>query len=291
MTSETSPCGLDGRRIVQLPDRAAIRLQGPDWRAFLQGLITQDVETLIEAEVRYAALLTPQGRLLYDLFVWADADGASLDVHAHGRDDLIARLRLYRLRAKVEIAASDQAVFAAFPGHGDPPAGEAWRRDPRLAVLGWRRLGGAPREVEGLGSWVHYDTHRLSLGVPDVSRDGLADKAYAVEADLDLLNGIDFKKGCFVGQETTSRMKRRGMIKSRLVPLAFEGDAPPPAAEVLAGTLRAGEVCSGVHGCALALMRLDRAALGALTVDGRAVRLDPPAWLSAALQEAPVSAG
>ena len=125
-----------------------------------------------------------------------------------------------------------------------------------------------------------YDAHRLSLGVPDPSRD-CDDKTYPIEANFDLLHGIDFQKGCFVGQETTSRMKRRGQVKSRMLPIVFDGPAPAPGAEVLAGELRAGEVCSGIEGRAMALLRLDRIA-GALTVDGRPVRVERPAWLAEA---------
>ena len=263
---------------AMLTDRAVIAVSGPDWRPFLQGLITQDVETLAEGELRYAALLTPQGRLLYDLFLFGEADGVRLDAPAPHRDALLAKLKLYRLRAKVEIAATDEAVSALFDGETAPAP---WRCDPRLPALGWRALGAVGDANAG-----DYDAHRLSLGAPDLLRDGLSDRDYALEANLDLLNGVDFRKGCFVGQETTSRMKRRSVVKSRLVPLAFDGPPPPPGAEVLAGTLRAGEVRSGSQGRALALLRLDRAAVGGLTVDGRPVRLDPPDWLRGAVADA-----
>ena len=263
---------------AMLTDRAVIAVSGPDWRSFLQGLITQDVETLAEGELRYAALLTPQGRLLYDLFLFGEADGVRLDAPAPHRDALLAKLKLYRLRAKVEIAATGDVVSALFDGETAPAP---WRRDPRLPAFGWRTLGAVCDANAG-----DYDAHRLRLGAPDLLRDGLSDRDYALEANLDLLNGVDFRKGCFVGQETTSRMKRRSVVKSRLVPLAFDGPPPPPGAEVLAGTLRAGEVRSGSQGRALALLRLDRAAAGGLTVDGRPVRLDPPDWLRGAVADA-----
>ena len=105
------------------------------------------------------------------------------------------------------------------------------------------------------------------------------DAAYPLEADFDLLNGVDFKKGCFVGQETTSRMKRRGTVKSRMLPIRFEGVAPSPGAEILAGALRAGEVRSGADGRAMALLRLDRIEGAALTVDGRACQVVRPDWM------------
>ena len=267
-----------------LEDRALIRLSGPDWRSFLQGLITQDVETMAEGELRYAALLTPQGRLLHDLFVIAAADGAWLDVLAQTRDALVARLKMYRLRAKVEIEAVEGSVCALFGTAAK--SGEGWRRDPRLPALGWRGIDLPPPEGAVLGGGDAYDRHRLTLGVADVARDRLADRAYALEANLDLLNGVDFRKGCFVGQETTSRMKRRSVVKSRLVPIRFEGEVPASGAEVLNGTLRAGEVASGVHGIALALMRLDRAVGATLIVEDRPVALSIPDWLDSAVREA-----
>ncbi len=267
-----------------LPDRALIRVAGPDWRSFLQGLITQDVLTMAEGEMRYAALLTPQGRLLYDLFILAEAEGAWLDVPAAAREALVGRLRMYRLRAKVEIEPTPGVVAALFGGA--VKAQGAWRQDPRLEALGLRALNvPAPEGALRQGAEA-YDVHRLAWGVPDVARDGLSDKTYALEANFDLLNAIDFRKGCFVGQETTSRMKRRSVVKSRLAPLNFDGPALASGAEVLNGSLRAGEVRSGVDGRALALLRLDRATGAPLTTEGMEVRLDLPFWLVDAVQEA-----
>ena len=267
-----------------LSDRALIRLSGPDWRGFLQGLITQDVETMTSGEMRYAALLTPQGRLLHDLFIIADDAGGLLDVSESTREALTSRLKMYRLRAKVEIAPEEGRVSAVF-GDG-APAGSGWRPDPRLAALGWRGIDQASPDWAVPAADGAYDRHRLSLGVADVDRDSLSDRAYALEANLDLLNGVDFHKGCFVGQETTSRMKRRSVVKSRLAPLRFEGPAPSPGSEVLKGSLRAGEVRSGVEECALALLRLDRAMTGPLSVDGRLVALEIPEWMQGAAEEA-----
>jgi folate-binding protein YgfZ len=266
---------------ARLDDRALIRLEGEAWRGFLQGLLTQDVEGMAGGEIRYAALLTPQGRVLYDLFVTADDAGATLDVAADTREALLARLRMYRLRAKVKIELVDGRVMALFGGATVDP-GPGWRRDPRLAELGWRGVDLAPPEGAAVGE---YERRRLALGAGDVGRDGLADRAYAMEANLDLLNAIDFRKGCFVGQETTSRMKRRSGARSRLVGLRFEGPAPAPGAEVLNGDLRVGDMRSGADGLGLALLRIDRLE-GALEVEGRPVALSPVAWLAEALQEA-----
>jgi folate-binding protein YgfZ len=271
-------------KLAHLDDRALVRVSGPDWRSFLQGLITQDVETIAAGEVRYGAMLTPQGKLLYDMFLWADPAGVTLDVQADTRDAMVKRLSMYRLRAKASIAPMDGAVHVLWDASPDE-VGAAWRVDPREPGLGWRTIGTASLANAEIADPAAYDAHRISRGVGDLSRDRLIDKVYAVEANFDLLNGVDFKKGCFVGQEITSRMKRRGTVKTRLIPLRFEGVAPATGAEVLAGDLRAGEICSSVEGSALALMRLDRAQGGSLTVDGRAVALAGPAWLDLAQAE------
>jgi folate-binding protein YgfZ len=262
--------------IARLTDRAVIAVTGEDWRSFLQGLLTQDVETLAPGELRFAALLTPQGRLLFDLFLLGRDDGCWLDCAADRRDDLVARLSIYRLRAKVGIATVDADVFAAWGGD-DTPAG--WLRDPRLPDLGFRRYGAL--EGEACLDAEAYDAHRLALGVPGAADWG-SDSTYPIEANFDLLNGIDFRKGCFVGQETTSRMKRRGTIKSRMAPVAVEDAAS--GAELLAGGLRAGTVLSARRGAAMALLRLDRLEAGALALaDGRPWRPSFPDWLHAAI--------
>jgi folate-binding protein YgfZ len=265
-----------------LPSRSLIAVGGEDWRAFLQGQLTQDVDTLAVGEARFAALLTPQGRLLFDMFVIGRQDGCWLDVEASQRDALIQRLTIYKLRAKVQFAPDPSPVSALFTAHPDesrdPDGGSAWvpafagmsgaYRDPRLPELGWRGYGvSEPPNADEAA----YDRHRLSLGVPGPADWG-SDRTYPIEANFDLLNGIDFKKGCFVGQETTSRMKRRGAIKNRMLPITFDGPPPPFGAEVLNSELRAGEVLSGRDGMAMALLRLDRIG-GDLTADGRPVRV------------------
>jgi folate-binding protein YgfZ len=267
-----------------LTGRALIALSGPDWRDFLQGLITQDVETLAAGDARFGALLTPQGRLLYDLFVVGREDGCWLDVLAEHRAAIIQRLTMYRLRAKVEIAPDETPVSVLFGGEavqGSRPGAE-WVRDPRLPALGWRGYGATAPDGAVVSGEAAREASRLRLGVPGPGDWG-ADTTYPIEANFDLLNGIDFKKGCFVGQETTSRMKRRGQIKSRMLPIAFEGPAPPPGSEVLAGELRAGEVLSGGDGRAIALLRLDRIEGRTLTVDGRRVTVERPDWFLEAL--------
>lgn len=266
-------------RVARLGNRGLVRVEGPDWRPFLHNLLTHDVEGLEPGRLRFAALLTPQGKFLHDVFVLACESRALLDVQLGQREVLIKRLALYRLRAKVGIEAVDGGVFAAWGGE----PGTGWTADPRLGELGWRRLGG---DVGSDAAEDDYQAHRMALGVPDPAHDCTPDKTYPIEADFDLLNGIDFKKGCFVGQETTSRMHRRGTVKTRTLPIGFEGAPPPRGAEVLAGQLRAGEVLSGRQGRAMALLRLDRIAGAELSVDGRPIQAEPPGWITAALATA-----
>ena len=262
---------------ARLNSRAVIAVSGEDWRSFLQGLVTQDVETLTSGELRFGALLTPQGRVLFDLFLVGRSDGCWIDCAADRRDDLIQRLAIYRLRAKVTIASEHASVFAAW-GAADAPFG--WARDPRLPDLGYRRYGEFDEDRMS-ATEADYEVHRLRLGVPG-SADWGSDRTYPIEADFDLLNGIDFKKGCFVGQETTSRMKRRGAIKSRMAPIAFKGPPPAPGAELLAGDLRAGEVLSIGDGLAMALLRLDRLGSGPFCYGDVAIwRPVMPPWLDA----------
>ena len=279
-----------------LQSRALIAVAGPDWRSFLQGLISQDVETLHPGEARFGALLTPQGRLLYDLFVVGRDDGCWLDVEAEHRAAFLQRLLIYRLRSKVTLEADDTPIsilFSAPPREGGDPSGlsaapdsawipafagtSGWVADPRLPELGWRGYGVAAPPGATLADEAAREAFKLQLGVPGPADWGV-DKTYPIEANFDLLNGVDFQKGCFVGQETTSRMKRRGQVKSRMLPVAFDGPPLAPGTEVLAGTLRAGAVTSSGEGRAIALLRLDRALGQPLTADGRAVTVERPAW-------------
>jgi folate-binding protein YgfZ len=257
--------------IARLDSRALIRVSGEETKAFLNNLLTQNVETLGEGELRFGALLSPPGRLLFDLFLIGDGDAVLLDVAAYRREAMMQRLSMYKLRAKVEIAADDRPVTASWPEVAD-----GFIVDPRTALLGGRRYGETGTTT---ASEADFDAHRLAVGVPDPARDMAVDRTYPIEADFDLLNGIDFAKGCFVGQETTSRMKRRGAIRNRMLPIAFDGPAPEIGAEVLLnGDRRAGEVMTGADGGAMALLRLDRID-GVLSVDGRPITVRRPEWM------------
>jgi hypothetical protein len=253
--------------LIALESRALVSVGGPDWRGFLQNLLTCDVEGLQTGQARFGALLSPPGRLLYDLFVVGTEEGCLLDVEAAWREALMQRLSMYRLRAKVEIAADPRPVCA-------DPSGRQGISDPRLPALGSRLYG-----VAGGGGEGGYEAHRLALGVPG-PEDWGTDRTYPLEADFDLLNGVAFHKGCFVGQETTSRMKRRSAVKNRMLPLDYDGAQITPGTEVLAGELRAGQVLSGMPGRSMALLRLDRLDGAALRAEGRQVRVTRPPWFA-----------
>ena len=213
--------------------------------------------------------------MLFDLFIIGREDGCLIDCAGDQRESLAQKLSIYRLRAKVQIEPEDTQVAAAWGGEPGPD----WIADPRLPALGWRGYGAAPPVGGKPVDRRAYKTHRLELGVPD-TEDWGSDKTYPIEANFDLLDGIDFRKGCFVGQETTSRMKRRGTIKNRMAPIEFVGPAPDQGTELLSGELRAGVVLSGTDGRAMALLRLDRLDAGELrTADGRAWRVTWPEWL------------
>ena len=230
-------------------DRAIIALSGPDARSFLQGLITNDADAVAPGNPIYAALLTPQGKILYDFLIVDDGAGTLLlDCLASVRDALIKRLSMYRLRAKVEISARDDlTVFASWDGAA--LAGVVFD-DPRLSALGRRAI--APKAGGDPG----YLAHRLSLGVPEGADFG-ADRMFALDAGLDELHGVAFDKGCYVGQELTARMKHRGTARKRLLVVA--GNKPLTAnADLRANGQSLGDIVSVYGNRGFALIRLDR---------------------------------
>lgn len=269
-------------QIAALPHRALIGFTGPDWAKFLQGQSTINLDKImadVEAgrlnKLYYAAFLTPQGKMITDAFIYTvSAEEAWLDIPRDLRDEMFTRLSLYKLRAKITLSKLDHPVSVAFGG--SLPAG--FSEDPRAGIIdqdGQLGLSYAPQTTTTeLNAWVDYRlTHGLSDPVFDYPREYL----YPIDANLDLLEAIDFKKGCFVGQETTSRMKRRGQIKNRILPLKVSADTPFET-EVLKGDRRAGEIVASHAPRALGLMRLDRID-GALTAGGKAATLDIPDWL------------
>lgn len=285
---------------VRLDNRAVIRVAGPDRVTFLQGLVSNDMTSVAPERAVFAAFLTPQGKFLFDLIVCESGDGFLLDVEAARAADFVKRLSMYKLRAKVTIAsAPDLAVFAV-PGPDAaaalslsgaagaarplPEAGGVACVDPRLAELGGRVIAStdAPLTAAGLteAPFASWDEVRLSLGVPDGSRDLPVEKALLLENGFEELNGVDFNKGCYMGQELTARTKYRALVRKRLVPVAVAGDLPEPGTPVLMGESEVGEMRSGRGGLGLAMIRLDalRQPKAVYTCGGAALSPSRPDW-------------
>jgi hypothetical protein len=264
---------------MRLDDRAVIALSGPEARGFLQGLVTNDLDQLAPGRALYAALLTPQGKILFD-FLIAEGDGAVLlDVAAAARDALLKRLKMYRLRAKVDIEARDQ--LAVLLGLDDVHAVQGVTfADPRNPALGHRTLG-ARAEMPAAATEAAYHAHRLDLGIPE-SADFGTDKMFALDAGLDELHAVSFTKGCYVGQELTARMKHRGTARKRLLTITAATDLPPSGTPLKAGAREIGEIAStyGTRGFALVrLDRLDEAGAAAIDAGGVTVGVIKPSWI------------
>lgn len=274
-----------------LSDRGVVRVGGTEAETFLQGLVTADVAGLTPGEARFAALLTPQGKILFDFLILRGDDAFLLDCRAEALAELIKRLLFYRLRAKVDIAdeSAARAVLALWGGE----AGERFFPDPRHKALGRRAIvarGAAERALKEAGAGIvplaAYHGHRIGLGIPEGGVDFPFGETFPHEAGMDRLAGVSFTKGCFVGQEVVSRMQHRGTTRSRIVPVQIDG-SPPPGAEIRAGDKALGTLGSVHGGRGLALLRLDRVEAarkaGQAVLAGGAV-LTPlqPAWERAA---------
>lgn len=249
-----------------LPQRALLRLTGEDTLSFLQGLVTNDVSHLKDGEACYAAMLSPQGKFLHDFFiiywqgaVWIDGDATRVD-------DLRKRLMLYRLRSKVDIATESDMAIAAAWGEGELLSSTEMCvfADPRHAALGYRAMG---RQVTLEAYFTahniaaiaadNYDSMRIALGIPDGSKDMVFDKSLLMEFGFEALHGVDFKKGCYVGQEVTARSKYRAQLKKSLYQVSgASGILPPAGTEIRAGEVAVGEMCSSAGGKGLALLRM-----------------------------------
>ena len=261
--------------LAALPERSVIEVAGEDRVTFLQGLVSNDVTQATPGQAVWAALLTPQGKWLADFFILNDGDRLLLDVERGQVPLLTQRLTRFRLRAKVAIRVEQALqVYAAWDGTPDVTAIAA--PDPRIPQAGWRLLSDTPLPTNaGFADW---DDHRLSLGLPDGSRDLEAEKTVLLEAGFDELNGVSWTKGCYMGQELTARTRYRGLLKRRLVPVAIDGPMPAPGAPVMrqdaeVGTFRSGR---GRHG--LAILRLN-ALDSPLTCDETRLTPQRPAWM------------
>lgn len=243
--------------IAILKDRAVARIAGPDAVHFLDNLLT--ARTPAPGEARYAALLTPQGKIVADMIVLATEGGFRLDIARATAADLLKRLQLYRLRAKVEIGLLDDLAVAVAWGGASPLVDTLAYDDPRLPALGRRFLLPAAEAAQiAMVPEAEWQAHRVGLGVPEGGRDFLYGDAFPHEADMDQLGGIDFDKGCYVGQEIVSRMQHRGTARTRVIPFALCGPPPAEGTPITAGGKSIGRIGSGVDGRALALVRLDR---------------------------------
>jgi tRNA-modifying protein YgfZ len=272
--------------IAVLPGRAVLGLEGAEARDFLHSLLTCDVQSLQAGQGAYGALLTPQGKILFDLFTLATETDFLLDAAAAGADDLVKRLTMYRLRRKIEIGPKPELAVAAIWGSNEGPGLEGARvfRDPRASGLGLRAIGAkATLEAAATADANQYDAHRMALGIADSDRDIGSGQMFPHEANLDQLHGVSFTKGCFVGQEVVSRMEHRGTARSRIVPVRFDGPQPAPETAVTAGGRGLGRILSSHDGRGLALIRLDRAAAASsagepLVAGHTGLSLERPEW-------------
>jgi tRNA-modifying protein YgfZ len=248
-----------------LKERAVLRVSGDDARHFLQNLVTNDVEKLKAGEARFAALLTPQGKILFDFFIVADADGFLLDAPKALEAEILKRLGFYKLRAKVAVEPKDDfAVAVIWDGKPELKSGLVYA-DPRHNGLGVRVIfpaGQIEAALETAGYSLTDESAwqklRIALGVPEGGKDFVYGDTFPHEADMDQLAGVDFKKGCFIGQEVVSRMQHKGGARTRVVPVAFDGNRPEEGTEVKIGDKAAGFFGSSSDDRGLAKLRLDR---------------------------------
>jgi len=278
-----------------LPDRRVVKVVGDGARNFLHGLVTADILNLTPGVGRFCALLTPQGKIVADFIVVeapvADGGGFFFDVPRAVAPVLVEKLNLYKLRAKLVIENLSEAlgVMAVWDGAGATEYGLCYA-DPRLPALGMRVMLPphlAAKAAAGLGASLveaaEYEARRIALGVPQGGVDFTYGDSFPHEADMDQLGGVDFTKGCYVGQEVVSRIEHRGIARARIVPVRFDAAAPAAGAAVLAGDRQVGTMGSIGAGQGLALLRLDRVAEAmshgeVLAAGGIPLRLAKPVW-------------
>lgn len=230
------------------PARRLIALTGTDALPFLQGLVTNDVLRLRDPGIVYAALLTPQGKYLADFFVVNTGAALLLDLPASLADGVLRRLSMYRLRADVQFAPAGLAVTR---GVDAPPAGAL--PDPRHPALGWRAYGAG-----GNAPAVDWDAIRVAHCIPETGVELIPDETFILEAGFEALHGVDFRKGCYVGQEVTARMKHKTELRKGLIRVAISGAAPVGTPILMPDGREAGTLYTRSGGHALAHMRFDR---------------------------------
>jgi|SRR5882724_8735126 len=278
-----------------LPDRGVVKVAGDDARKFLNGLLTADIGKMTPDRAAFAALLTPQGKIMVDMIVAEapaeDGGGFFLDCPRALTKTLTDRLNFYKLRAKVlaEDLSEVLGVLAAWSGSGATEYGLCYA-DPRLTDLGTRCMLPphlAAEAAADLGATLldakRYEAHRIALGAPRGGLDFHYNDAFPHEADMDQLNGVDFEKGCYVGQEVVSRVEHRGTARKRVVPVAYDEFAPEAGVVVKVGETEVGVMGSSAQGRGLAMLHLGRIgeALGAgqpIVSGGIALHPVKPAW-------------
>jgi folate-binding protein YgfZ len=284
-----------------LDDRSLLAVSGPDRRMFLQGLVSNDVEKVSPARARYAALLTAQGKYLHDFMMIEHDRALWLEAEAGRLSELKRRLSIYRLRARATLDQRPELAVGVVFGAGAPavmdlpeepgaarPFGSGIAFvDPRLAALGVRCI--LPRvdirqalECIGLAKtgYPAYDRFRLELGIPEGGRDLVPEKSILLEAGFDELNGVDWQKGCYIGQELTARTKYRGLIKKRLMPVKVDGPAPAPGTIITAEGREVGEMRSSSDGVGLALLRIEPVVEGKhLKAGATTIVASKPSWM------------
>jgi folate-binding protein YgfZ len=276
-----------------LSDRGIIKISGEPARGFLNGLVTSDIGEIAPGTARYAALLTPQGKIITDFIVTEapaeDGGGFFLDCPLALLKTLLDRLTFYKLRAKITIEdfSAGLGVLAVWGGSGTTENGLVYP-DPRLPALGLRVIlpahlaGDVARELGAtLVDEGTYEAHRVALGVPRGGFDFIYSDAFPHDADMDQLGGVDFKKGCYIGQEVVSRVEHRGSARTRVVPVRYEQHAPDAGVPVMLGDKSVGMMGSTAGGKGLALLRLDRIenADAPLTAGGIPIRIANADWI------------
>lgn len=267
--------------LCRLESRSLVEVAGPEAADFLNRMITQSTDAADGHKAAFGALLTPQGKIISDFLLVRQEDGGFLlDAPAAGAADLARRLTMFKLRADVTVAASPLLVYAGWGG--PPPEGGLVAADPRRADLGWR-LYAPEGTIVANAREADWQAHRVVLGVPEAGADLPLNDGFPHDLAMDTLNGVDFDKGCYVGQEVVSRMRHRGTARRRPVVLSADTDLPPAGAEILIGGRVAGHLGSASGRQGIAVLRLDRVqdalkAGEAITVDGRPVSVALPAW-------------
>ncbi|MDA7948445.1 MAG: folate-binding protein [Hyphomicrobiaceae bacterium] len=276
--------------IAELTDRTAIRVTGDDARKFLQDVVTNDVTKAVDGEAVHAALLSPQGKILFDFFLLDRGEYFLLECARDTRDDLIKRLMFYRLRAAVEFEdpSDDIRIWAAWDGNPGCSEDVIKFADPRVETLGFRMIAPISDEMTqsecDAANEAAYHSHRISLGIPEAGKDYALGETFPHEADYDQLAGVDFQKGCYVGQEVVSRVEHRGTARKRIVPVRGDSDLSA-GAQVSVGDSNIGVMGSVSGDRGLAMIRLDRAKKAIsqgekMHAGNIEITLEQPSWAS-----------